>query len=188
MYNTGTILSHTIAFPSKNDFKRSQVIDIRYLEPNVTNISFAFFFFFFFFFFYRSFRCIYIIFFIFFYLFFFFLFFCTLLLATIDRSHLINTVHSGSRSLEIGEQNTWDKGWIEISNTELHKWSRVNVEMSINLLPFGFVMSSHMSPRKNEIIRPEFFFPLFYFVVGFMYSDCNNRGIIGSRLFFEELK
>lgn len=46
MYNTGTILSHTIAFPSKNDFKRSQVIDIRYLEPNVTNISFAFFFFF----------------------------------------------------------------------------------------------------------------------------------------------
>lgn len=28
MYNTGTILSHTIAFPSKNDFKRSQVIDI----------------------------------------------------------------------------------------------------------------------------------------------------------------
>lgn len=32
------------------------------------------------------------------------------------------------------------------------------------------------------------FFFFFYFVVGFMYSDCNNRGIIGSRLFFEELK
>ena len=28
MYNTGTILSHTIAFPSKNEFHRSQVIDI----------------------------------------------------------------------------------------------------------------------------------------------------------------